>query len=113
METTTEHRTNGHADPSRHSEAAQAGEPDRGFQMEKKLISRLRDGIDARGRYKFQLQDLSIGYAAGKGLSEQAAKEAIEGHFEREMGVSVQRYLEQHRLDRGLEIGRNNERGGR
>lgn len=110
---TTEYKGTGQADPSRDSDTWQAAEPDRRYQMEKKLISRLRDGIDMSGRYKFQLKDLSIGYAAGKGLSEQAAREAIEGHFEREMGVSVNRYLEQHRLDRGLEIGRDNGRGGR
>ncbi|MBK1883530.1 hypothetical protein JIN85_13980 [Luteolibacter pohnpeiensis] len=96
-------------DPANHEIDAK----DRQHHMEKKIVSSLRDGIDMRGRYKYQLKDFSIGYAAGKGISEQAARDQIGQLFERDMGISLHGYLEQHRLDRGLEVGKDQNRGGR
>ena len=41
---------------------------------ERKLVSRLQDAIDDNGRYSYKLKDLSVGYAAGKGITENEAK---------------------------------------
>ncbi|BCX48598.1 hypothetical protein HAHE_25060 [Haloferula helveola] len=80
---------------------------------ERKMVSRIQDSIDDYGRYSNKLKDLSLGYAAGKGISEQEAKQEIGKLFERDLGMSLKSYLEQHRLERGLEVDRNEGRGGR
>lgn len=68
------------------------------------MVFRLQDVIDENGRYSFRLKDLAIGYAAAKGMTELEAKQEINRCFEREMGIGLKDYLEDHRRERGLEV---------
>lgn len=68
------------------------------------MVHRLQDAIDDRGRYSYQLRDLATGYAAAKGITEYAAKLEIGAVFEKEIGVTLKQYLDEHRLERGLEV---------
>jgi hypothetical protein len=52
----------------------------------------------------YRLKDIAIGYAAAKGLKENEAKDEIKASFEKQMGIGLQGYLEQHRLKNGLSI---------
>jgi len=72
--------------------------------QERKLVSRLQEAIDDRGRYSYRLKDLSIGYAAAKGCNELTAKEEINQIFKQQMGMGLQNYLDKHRLERGLSV---------
>lgn len=67
-----------------------------------KMVSRLQDAIDDKGRYAYRLKDIAIGYAAAKGIKENEAKDEIKATFQKQMGVSLQGYLEQDRLANGL-----------
>ena len=69
---------------------------------EHKMVSRLQDAIDEKGRYAYRLKDIAIGYAAAKGIKENEAKDEIKASFQEKMGVSLQGYLEQDRLENGL-----------
>ena len=71
---------------------------------QRKLVSRIQDSIDENGRYSYKLKDLSLGYAAGKGISEQEAKAEITQLFTKEMGMEPKDYLTQHRLEHGLSV---------
>ncbi len=77
---------------------------------QRKLVSRIQDSIDENGRYSYRLKDLSLGYAAGKGISEQEAKTEITQLFSKEMGMEPKEYLNQHRLEHGLSIDQGNGR---
>lgn len=81
--------------------------------VQRKLVSRIQDSIDENGRYSRKLKDLSLGYSAGKGISEYEAKIEIGQLFERDMGMGIKNYLEQHRIERGLEVDRDTGRDGR
>lgn len=78
---------------------------------EKKLTAKLRDSVDDRGNYRYKLNDLSLGYAVGKGIDQHEAKQEIRNLFEREYGVEIKTYLENHREARGLKVDRDNGRG--
>lgn len=71
---------------------------------QRKLVSRIQDSIDENGRYSYKLKDLSLGYAAGKGITEQEAKAEITQLFTKEMGMEPKDYLTQHRLEHGLSV---------
>ena len=58
----------------------------------------------------YRLKEIAIGYAAAKGISERAAKDEINQRFEQEIGVNLQGYLEQHRLERGLSVDNSQKR---
>ena len=87
---------------------------DRASAEQRKIVYRLQDHIDENGRYNDALKPIALGYAAGKGISEYEARQEIDSHFKRDMGTSMKSYLEQHRIERGLDVDRNNNgRGGR
>ena len=69
----------------------------------KKTVYRLLEHIDENGRYADALKPVALGYAAGKGISEYEAKQDIDTHFKKEIGVDMKGYLAQHRKDRGLD----------
>ncbi|MGJ8678485.1 MAG: hypothetical protein ACSHX0_13305 [Akkermansiaceae bacterium] len=69
---------------------------------DKKVVYKVQEHISDTGRYSNFLKEMSLPYAAGKGVSEQAAKDCIDQNFEQEMGVNIQGYLEAHREERGL-----------
>ena len=71
---------------------------------EHKMVSRLQDAVDEKGRYSYQLKDLAIGYAAAKGIKENEAKDEIKATFQKQIGVGLQDYLEQHRVENGLSV---------
>lgn len=105
METTTaieeapqgiQMKSNGKADESGFSGNNKAAE--------RKVVSRLQEAIDDRGRYAYRLKDLAIGYAAAQGCSEVAAKDKINDLFQDQMGLGMREYLENHRLERGLSV---------
>lgn len=77
---------------------------------ENKMVSRLQDAIDDKGRYAYRLKDMAIGYAAAKGIKENEAKDEIKETFAKRMGVSLQGYLEQDRLENGLSVDSGSER---
>lgn len=77
---------------------------------EHKMVSRLQDAIDDKGRYAYRLKDMAIGYAAAKGIKENEAKDEIKATFAKRMGISLQGYLEQDRLENGLSVDSGNER---
>ncbi len=81
-----------------------SGEKSNQQAIERKLVSRLQEAVDDRGRYSYRLKDLAIGYAAGQGCRELAAREKINKTFEQQMGMGLQEYLEEHRLERGLSV---------
>lgn len=81
------------------------------LRTESKLASRLQDAIDDRGRYSYKLKELSLGYAAGAGIKEEDAKEAVKAIFHERMGVSLQDYLTQHREENGLPVDKNKDNG--
>lgn len=78
---------------------------------ERKMVSRLQEAVDDRGRYSYRLKDLAIGYAAAQGCTEHAAKEKINDAFEREMGTTLQGYLEGHRAELGLPVDKSRTSG--
>lgn len=63
-------------------------------EVEQDLVYRLKGAIDQRGRYSYRLNDMSIGYAAGRGIHETAAKFEIESKFAEKFGVTPHKYLE-------------------
>lgn len=71
---------------------------------ERKLASRIQDAIDDRGRFSYKLKDLSMGFAAGRGISEQDARDEITQIFTKEIGQSPQEYLEASRIAQGLSV---------
>lgn len=71
---------------------------------QKKAVYRLADHIDDHGRYADALKTMALGFAAGKGVGEQNAREEIERHFKLETGKDIQSYLEEHRIKRGLSV---------
>ncbi|MGB0372113.1 MAG: hypothetical protein ACPGN3_12335 [Opitutales bacterium] len=76
---------------------------------ERKLVTRLQDSIDERGAYRYPLKDLATGYAAAKGITEPQARMEINQIFEKDTGIGMQAYLEQHRIGQGLPVGQLNE----
>ena len=74
---------------------------------------RLQDHIDEHGRYSDALKPITLGYAAGKGVSEYEAKQEIDGHFKREIGTDMKGYVEDYRRQRGMTVDNTNGRGGR
>jgi hypothetical protein len=84
------------------SETEKSDATSNGQFAENKMVSRLQDAIDDKGRYAYRLKDIAIGYAAAKGIKENEAKDEIKASFEKRMGVSLQGYLEQDRLENGL-----------
>jgi hypothetical protein len=63
---------------------------------DQELVYRLKTAIDQRGRYSFRLDDMAAGFAAGQGISNAAARRAIEDRFTQQMGQSPQEYLDRH-----------------
>lgn len=63
---------------------------------EHELIYRIKSVIDGQGRYKHRLTDMSAGYAAAQGISNAAARRAIEDRFTAQVGMSPKDYLEHH-----------------
>lgn len=61
---------------------------------EGELVHRLKLAIDDRGRYDYRLNDMSAGYAAGKGIASHAARREIEDHFKNHFGKTPHQYLE-------------------
>ncbi len=62
---------------------------------DQELAYRLKSAIDQRGRYSFRLDDMTAGFAAGRGISNTAARTLIESQFTQHMGMSPQQYLDQ------------------
>lgn len=63
---------------------------------DQELVYRLKSAIDQRGRYSFRLDDMASGMAAGRGISNTAARTLIENRFTEQMGMSPQQYLDHH-----------------
>lgn len=68
----------------------------------RKTVYRLQDHIDENGRYNDALKPIALGYAAGKGVSENEARNEISRHFKNEIGQDIKAYLEKNREARGL-----------
>jgi hypothetical protein len=81
----------------------------RSGQAEQEMLFKLKGAIDQHGRYSYRLNDLSTGYAAGRGVPIMSARHAIEHKFEQEFGISPKMYLDQHYEER-REMGQENER---
>ena len=60
------------------------------------MVFKLKQSIDNNGRYAYRLNDMSAGYAAGKGVSNAEARKEIEASFAKQVGKSPKAYLEQH-----------------
>jgi len=76
--------------PSRTNGSAPELSPDQ------EIVCRLKNAIDSRGRYAYRLADISAGYAAALGISNAAARSAIEERFTQALGKSPQEYLDRH-----------------
>ncbi|MEQ9823221.1 MAG: hypothetical protein ABQ298_02430 [Puniceicoccaceae bacterium] len=80
---------------------------------ENELLYSLKSTIDRSGRYNYRLEDFSLGYAAGAGMSSRAAKRELSEKFERQFGLSPKQYLErsfeQNRANRRAQAGRQSE----
>lgn len=61
---------------------------------QKQLTYELKKTIDTRGRYKYKLEDYSLAYAAGKGISPTEARNEIQENFNRDVGIGMKDYLE-------------------
>lgn len=81
--------------------------------QQRKLVTKLQDSVDENGRYSNKLKDFSLGYAAGKGITELQAKSEVSKMFAREIGQDLPQYLEQNRIDRGLPVDKSQGRSGR
>ena len=80
---------------------------------DQELVYRLKAAIDQRGRYSFRLNDMAAGFAAGQGISNAAARRAIEDRFTDQVGRSPQEYLDKHydeRRQQGQETVRSRSR---
>lgn len=78
-------------------------------EVEQDLVYRLKGAIDQRGHYSYRLNDMSIGYAAGRGIHETAAKFEIESKFAEKFGATPHEYLE-HQFKERDELRQANER---
>lgn len=82
---------------------------------ETELLYSLKSTIDRSGRYNYRLEDFSLGYAAGAGMSSRAAKRELSEKFERQFGLAPKQYLErsfeQNRANRRAQAGRQSEQG--
>ena len=58
---------------------------------DRKIVYRLQDQIDEHGKYADVLKPIALGYAAGKGVDEYEAKQAIDAKFTKEIGNEPQR----------------------
>lgn len=63
---------------------------------DQELVYRLKAAIDSRGRYSFRLQDMTAGFAAGRGVSNTIARQSIEDNFTKQIGLSPKEYLDRH-----------------
>ena len=61
------------------------------------MAFKLKETIDKSGRYKYKLQDYSLAFAAGRGVSPQEAKNIIQDDFEKEFGIGMKDYLDNTR----------------
>lgn len=62
---------------------------------DQELVFKLKQSIDNQGRYAYRLNDMSAGYAAGKGIQTEEARKEIEASFTKNIGKSPKDYLEQ------------------
>ena len=74
--------------------------------VQKSIAEGLRSCVDRRGNFSSKLKDISLGLAAGKGLSEYEAKKEVKSVFQKEYGIELQQYLDKHREERGLNVGK-------
>jgi hypothetical protein len=67
-----------------------------GNQAMEEVLYHVKSNIDLEGRYLERLKVVSIGFAAGRGISPVAARTQIEKGFTEKFGQSPHEYLEQH-----------------
>lgn len=60
------------------------------------MVYTLKSQIDQNGKYKYRLNDMAVGYAAGSGKNRFEAKAEIQDKFEQVVGQSPHDYLQQH-----------------
>lgn len=65
---------------------------DKGAQAELDMLYSLKSTIDSNGRFKYRLNDLSTGYAAGRGMDAVEARSEIIGKFEKQFGKDPLQY---------------------
>lgn len=82
--------------PSREAAASPTNGSAPELSPDQELVYRLKAAIDQRGRYAFRLNDMAAGYAAAQGISNAAARSAIEERFTQALGKSPQEYLDRH-----------------
>jgi hypothetical protein len=63
---------------------------------DQQMVYGLKTAIDQRGRYSYRLNDMALGFAAGKQTSTLAARAEIEDRFTQSIGRSPQEYLNEH-----------------
>lgn len=73
-------------------------------EAEKEMAWAIRGSINRSGRYSYEVDRLSLGFAAGKGISTYEARKQVESIFQKEMQLTPKQYLERHRQERGLKV---------
>ncbi len=78
---------------------------------ERELASRLKNAIDQNGRYRFRLQDMTAGFAAGRNVPAIEARGQIEDMFTETYRCTPHEYLDRYykrvneRMDRKRQNG--------
>jgi len=89
-------------------------ERDAKAQAELDMLYKLKSGIDQNGSFKYRLNDLSTGYAAGRGVNAMEARAEIIQKFEKQFGKDPMDYMNdlyQKRQEMTQGNGRSSRRG--
>lgn len=83
-------------------------------QAELDMLYKLKSGIDQNGSFKYRLNDLSTGYASGRGINAMEARAEIIQKFEKQFGKDPMDYMNdlyQKRQEMTQSNGRSSGRG--